>query len=206
VADEVTPAPWLERAARVGYVAKGVVYVVVGISAMLVALGLDERARGSPGALRAIVQLPLGRVLLAALTAGLLGYATLSFVAAVRAPEGGAPGVKRAVVRLVDGLTGALYVGLALVALRLIAEPEYWGGQVLEVYARWVMGRPLGQEIVAAVGAVVVASGLYLAYKSFMAPFAEPFAAGPLDRLQVARVKIAALSWSAPPCTTTRRR
>jgi len=84
VADEVTPAPWLERAARIGYVAKGVVYVVVGISAMLVALGLDERARGSPGALRAIVQLPLGRVLLAALTAGLLGYAMLSFVAAVR--------------------------------------------------------------------------------------------------------------------------
>jgi len=169
-------------------VAKGVVYVVVGISAMLVALGLKERARGSPGALGAIVQLPLGRVLLAALTAGLLGYATLSFVAAIRAPEGGAPGVKSVLVRLVDGLTGTLYVGLALVALRLIAEPEYWGGQVLEVYARWVLARPLGREILAAVGACVVGSGLYLLYKSYAAPFAEPFSGSLLHPSRVAWV------------------
>jgi hypothetical protein len=154
---------------------------------MLVALGLAERARGSPGALSAILRLPMGRVLLAALTAGLLAYAALSFVAAIRAPEG-SPGVKGILLRMVDGLTGALYVGLALIALRLLAEPEYLGGRAAEVYARAVMSRPLGNVIVVLVGLSVVASGVYLLYKAYAAPLAEPFSAGELEPEHVAWV------------------
>jgi hypothetical protein len=178
---------WLEAVARAGYIAKGAVYVAVGVSAMLVALGLADRANGSPGALSTIVQLPMGRALLTALTAGLLAYATLSFVAAVRAPEGG-PGAKGVLLRVADGLTGALYLGLALVALRLLAEPEYRGGQAVEVYAAWVMSRPLGNFVVAAIGVGVVASSAYLLVKAYAAPLGEPFSTGELEPEHVAWV------------------
>lgn len=129
----------------------------------------------------------MGRVLLAALTAGLLGYATLSFVAAVRAPEGG-PGMKGVLLRVADGLTGALYVGLALVALRLLAEPGYRAGRAVEVYAAWVMSRPFGNVIAVLLGLGVIASGAYLLVKSYAAPLGEPFSTGELEPEHVAWV------------------
>jgi hypothetical protein len=69
---------WLERLARWGYAAKGVVYLTIGVSGLLVAVGLAERVRGSPGAMSVLVGLPLGRVLGGALAVGLAGYAARS--------------------------------------------------------------------------------------------------------------------------------
>jgi hypothetical protein len=80
---------WVELLMRVGYVAKGVVYLLVGGTGLFVAVGLTERARGSSDVIRMLARLPMGRLLIGALTVGLVGYSMLSFVAALRAPEAG---------------------------------------------------------------------------------------------------------------------
>jgi hypothetical protein len=68
-------SPWVERLARLGLVAKGVIYAVVAILAVKVALGGREESPDRHGALKAIAEQPFGKWLLTLLAIGLAGYA-----------------------------------------------------------------------------------------------------------------------------------
>src|SRR5688500_5369109 len=68
-------APWLRRLATLGFAAKGVVYVTVGLLAARVALGSGGQAADQKGALGTIASLPFGRSLLVVIAIGLAGYA-----------------------------------------------------------------------------------------------------------------------------------
>ena len=57
--------PWVEKLARFGYAAKGVVYAVIGILALQLASGQGGEATGPEGALSTIGQQPFGRTPLA---------------------------------------------------------------------------------------------------------------------------------------------
>jgi hypothetical protein len=166
-------AGWPERLARLGYLAKGVVYLVLGGSGLLVAVGLAERARGSPAAMRVVVRLPLGYVLGAALVVGLVGYAALSFVAAVRDPEGNARGVRGAALRLADACTGVAYTGLAATALRLLVDPRHDAGALGAGWSALLFRVRGGAAVLVMAGVVLVAIGAYLWVKAATAPFAR---------------------------------
>jgi hypothetical protein len=74
--------PWIVRLARVGFVAKGVVYIVIAAIAAAVALGMRRRFADAGGALRILVAEPFGRALLVVVAVGLLGFAAWQTVAA----------------------------------------------------------------------------------------------------------------------------
>jgi hypothetical protein len=176
------PARWLDLVVRAGYVAKGIVYTVIGAASALVAAGWSERARGSQGAMYAIAALPMGRVLIGALLVGLASYAALSFVAAVRAPEGSGTGLRGGVTRAADAFTGIVYAGLAAGAVRLLAEPEYRAAPMAELWAARVMALPAGAFALGAGGVVLAGAGLALLVKSRSAALGEQ-----LDRRVLSR-------------------
>src|SRR5690349_4792635 len=62
---------WVEAAARAGYTAKGVVYLMIGGLAVAAATGQRGRLGGGETAVRAIGDQSYGRVLLALTAAGL---------------------------------------------------------------------------------------------------------------------------------------
>jgi hypothetical protein len=68
-------SPWVERLGRAGLVAKGVLYVVLGILAVKVALGARDEKADREGVLREIAAQPFGRALLTLLALGFFGYA-----------------------------------------------------------------------------------------------------------------------------------
>ena len=68
---------WIERFARLGYVAKGVVYVLVGV------LALTARSADRRNAIELINAEPLGKLALLVVVLGLLGYTTWRVISGI---------------------------------------------------------------------------------------------------------------------------
>lgn len=77
------PGPWVRRAARAGYVARGVAFGIVGVLFVSAAATADpERASGLEGALQTLRDAPLGQVLLTLVALGFVAYGLYSFARA----------------------------------------------------------------------------------------------------------------------------
>jgi Domain of Unknown Function (DUF1206) len=75
VADEVVRSRGFEWFARSGFVARGLIYGIIGILAVKLALGDGGKTTNQQGALKTIAHQPFGKVLLVLVAAGLAGYA-----------------------------------------------------------------------------------------------------------------------------------
>ena len=77
------PGPWAVRAGRLGYVARGVAFAVIGGLFVTAAATADpERAQGLDGALQTLRDAPLGPWLLTLVALGFVAYGGYSFVRA----------------------------------------------------------------------------------------------------------------------------
>jgi hypothetical protein len=109
--------PWTDRAARTGYVARGVVYVLFGGFALAAAAGAAGQPTDPTGALSALARLPAGRVALAAVALGLLLHAAFRGVLVLTGepyPEQGR--WRRLATRVRHGFAACFYAGMALTA------------------------------------------------------------------------------------------
>lgn len=77
------PGPWVVRAGRLGYVARGIAFAVVGALFVTAAATADpDRAQGLDGALQTLRDAPLGQWLLTLVALGFVAYGGYSFVRA----------------------------------------------------------------------------------------------------------------------------
>src|SRR5688572_11395122 len=106
----------IERFGRLGFAAYGTVYALVGVLAAMVALDRGGETTDTHGALNWIVEAPYGRLLLAAVAVGLLGYALWRWIQASLDTEGHGTEAKGMLVRAGYVFRGAVYAGLALSA------------------------------------------------------------------------------------------
>src|SRR5688572_22143247 len=68
--------PWVGRVVRLGYFAKGVIYSLIGLLAVRLAFGLGGGRLTDPsGVLRTLLAQQFGRVMLAVIGIGIVGYA-----------------------------------------------------------------------------------------------------------------------------------
>lgn len=109
---------WLEKLGRLGFAAKGTVYLVVGVMALRAAIGTG-RTTGSQGALEQIARAPLGDALLWIVALGLVGYAAWRFVQAVRDTEHVGTDAKGIAKRIGQAVSGVIHLGLAAAAVRI---------------------------------------------------------------------------------------
>lgn len=155
--------PWIARLARLGYAAKGIVYLLVGGLAVLAALGRGGETTGSEGALHALLQQPLGRAWLGGLAVGLAGYTLWRLVQAATDPEHPDGGLKRVGMRLLYALSALIHAGLTLEAARLASGSPGGGGGGEAETRHWsavVLSQPFGAWLLGAAGAGVVGFGL----------------------------------------------
>ena len=74
---------WARRSGRLGYAARGVVFIVIGSFLVLAALQTNpNQARGLGGALSALASQPFGPYLLGTVALGLICYGLFMFVVA----------------------------------------------------------------------------------------------------------------------------
>jgi hypothetical protein len=166
-------SPWIERLARFGYAAKGVVYVLIG---SITALGAYRGGGGttdSRGALTHVVHQPYGRVMLGVVAVGLAGYALWRLTQALRDTEDKGSEFKGLAVRFGYACIGVVYAGLGYSAVRLILG--HGAGKNSDESSReWtalVFAFPFGRLLVGLAGLGVIGFGIYQCYKAFTAKF-----------------------------------
>lgn len=154
--EPVATATWIERLARIGYAAKGLVYIVIGLLAVRAAVGAGGETTGSEGALRHVLGQPFGKLLLALVALGLAGYVVWRLVQAVKNPEGHGHDMAGWFHRGFALASAVVYTGILFGAIRLLAG-NGGGGDQTEDRTAQLMVQPGGRWLVALVGLVVLA-------------------------------------------------
>lgn len=165
-----SPRGALRKLAQVGLVARGVVYGVIGVLSLKLALGSGGKTTSQSGAMQTIARQPFGKVLLVALAIGLGAYAAWRLIEGLAGSRPDDDGAGR---RRVSALGSAVaYGALCYTAVKILAGGSTNGGSPRHATAG-VLGWPGGTVIVAIAGLLVIAVGLYQAYKGLARKFLE---------------------------------
>lgn len=160
--DEV--AGWVPTLARIGYAAKGIVYILIGWLAFRAAAAVGQ-PEGATGALATLADEQGGRLMLYVIAFGLLCHAVWRVVQAALDPEHqGEEG--RLGMRLFYALSALVYGSLALGAWQ-VARGGSTGREGAEVWVAKALGQPLGALLVMVAGAGIVAYGVHQLIKGW---------------------------------------
>lgn len=171
VADS-TPLGWV---ARLGLLARAVIYLVIGWLAILLARGgsghVDQR-----GALVALLSQPFGTLLVVVLLVGFLGYAAWRFSEAAFGAIGEPPG---AGPRLKSFGRGLAYLTVAWSAFEILRGARATQAGQQAHLAATVMSNAAGRVLVGLVGLGIVVAGLGMVHEGWSKKFMRYFGSLP---------------------------
>ena len=161
--------PWVRRLVRLGYAAKGVIYLLIGALALQVAFGEGGRITDKDGVLEYVLGLPLGMPLLAAIGVGLLAYAFWEATGAFVHPSRPRDGAKAWLSGALDLVKALIYGGVGWQALRIVTGSGQQQSRGAEGYASEAMQLPFGDWAVVLVGIGVATYGVYQVWLAWQA-------------------------------------
>lgn len=162
-------APWIATLARLGYVAKALLYATVGVLAAQAALGQGGRTTDTGGALREVLHAPMGDALLFAIALGLAGYAVWRIVDAITDAEGKGGDAKGIARRLGSAARGLAHAALAFAAYELASGSGGGNGQGTEELVGKAADAGGGSWVLWVIAAGVLGYACYQLYRAFAA-------------------------------------
>jgi hypothetical protein len=172
---------WTERFGRLGFLAKGALYAIVGVIAIKVAAGQGGNAEDQKGALATLADEPFGIVLLVVLALGLSCY-TLWQLVEVMNGRRDKDGVEDYAERAASVGRAGIYGALAVFAWAIVASSG--GGASSsgseKQQTAMILDWPGGVALVTIVGLIVIGIAAYQGYTAATQGF--------LDDLELARM------------------
>jgi hypothetical protein len=151
---------WLETAARVGWVSRGVLYLILGALATLAAVGEGGGLHDGKGVVRWIMGLPAGTLLVALAACGFVGYAIYSAALACFGQEN-ADGMMAAASARLKGVAGCIVYGsLTFTSVQLLLGHQEHGDNK-RVWIASLLMQPWGRVLIGLVGVGVIGFGIY---------------------------------------------
>ncbi|GHA61711.1 DUF1206 domain-containing protein [Pontibacter akesuensis] len=158
------PHKWTKRLARVGLAAKGAVYFLLGVLALMVAFGLGNgRGVSRKHVFLFIEELAFGRLLVGLLAIGLASYCAWRLLQACADTEGKGTDWKGILYRLRYAASGTFYSLLAFGAGKLALGGG--GSGIRQAVIGQLLQRPLGLLLVIGGGLVVALAGVFQIYQ-----------------------------------------
>lgn len=152
--------------ARSGYIARGVVYILVAGLALFSSFGGGEP--NSKSALQVVLQQPLGRVWLGLIAVGLLGFIAWRLAQAFANADGHPSTAKGYAIRFGLLISAIVYGSLAIYAASMalsIGGQQGSGGEA--GLSSWLISQPFGRYLLAGVGLAVAGAGIAQVIKGF---------------------------------------
>jgi hypothetical protein len=145
--------------ARAGLVARGIIYILIGWVAILVAVGQSSREADQVGALQLLAGKPYGMVSLWLLGIGFVGYALWRFSEAAFGVTGEGNGAGPRLKSLARGL---IYAGFAYLTFQVISGAHSNEAVKQQDVTASVMHHAGGRWLVGLVGLIIVIAGVAL--------------------------------------------
>ena len=168
--------PGIVKAGRVGWFAKGVVYVVAGVLALLIAAKASGWSKSSTsgnqeasptGALKTVAHSAGGPLLLGLLAVGMLLYAGWRLVSAALPGDTDAKGW---IKRIGFVVSAVIYTSFAITAFALArskqSSDQTNGNSTVSKTSGGIMQHTGGRVLIGVVGVVVIAAGIYRIVKA----------------------------------------
>lgn len=168
--------------ARAGFLARGIMYIIIGWIAVEIAFGKSSQQASQTGALQALAQSPGGDIALWLVVVGFFGMALWRLSEAVYGASG-ADGHK-AKARLLALFKTVIYAALGYAALKYATGtggPSTSHQKSVDLTAS-LMQHPGGRAFIILAGLVVIGAGVYLAYQAWKERFRKDMELGRLSR------------------------
>jgi hypothetical protein len=186
--------PIVEIMARFGYAARGLIYFVMGLLAVLLAFGTGGKTTDQQGAIATIGSQMEGRILLWLVLIGLICYSLWGLILAVLDPLHKGHDTKGVADRIGYMFSGIAYALLVLPSYALLeggSHPAHNGAQGAQTqhYVAKILTMPWGQWLVGISGVVVILIGFFQIYQGFKPAFERELQLVKLDAIQLKWVK-----------------
>lgn len=200
-AEEIVRHPYVKKLAEFGFYTKGFLFIVIGVLAILVAVGDRSGKLADPtGALTYVAQFTYGKVLLIIFIVGAVGHGAWNILRGVADVDNAGNKWQGIVKRSIAGGVGLFYFFLAWTAWSIIiaVHAEVQNGTVQKTLTAIILALPLGAALIFLIGLIVIGAGVSECYRGITGKFQEDFR---LRELQGGKQKIVtilgALSFTA---------
>lgn len=178
-AEEVVRLPFVKRLSRFGFYTKGVLYLIIGILAILLVAGLKGGKITDPtGALGTVAQKPYGKLLLIFFVVGAIAHGLWNILRGAADVDDAGKKWLGIVKRIFFIGIGLFYVGLALTALSILlsANVSDENGQIPKTFVTILFAIPiLGVILVFLIGIGLVGAGFHECYSGISGKFQENY-------------------------------
>jgi Domain of Unknown Function (DUF1206) len=169
----VADSPLGQGLMRLGHVARGAIYGLIGVLAFGVATGIGGKTTDPKGGVTLLSRIPGGGVLLALIAVGLLGYALWCFVCTVYDPLQRESRSSELAQRAGYAVAGVVNLALLAFTVQLLTGRHQGGGSGPEGIVSALFALPAGPVLAGAGGVVAVAAGVGQLVAAYRASFAK---------------------------------
>jgi len=177
-AEEAVRHPYIKKLAEFGFYTKGILFIVIGVLAILVAIGDRSGKLADPtGALNYVAQFTYGKILLVIFIAGAVGHGAWNILRGVADVDNAGDEWQGIIKRIIAVSVGLFYFFLTWTALNIIftAQVAVENGTVQKAMTGVVLALPLGAALVFLIGLSVIGAGISECYRGVTGKFQQDF-------------------------------